>query len=142
MTQNRADLSLEKMMGQISELDQAILKKGQQLPEEINSALFRAARETSIGGNILEKLSPKSVICPTTEARNLIETKYADMSSRDQSISKVIALLAKKIRLLRRARRDLQIKVILRIWLFFHVPLAIGLLGALISHVLAVFFYW
>ena len=53
MTKNRAGLSLEEMMGQISELDQDILQEGQQLPEEINTALLRAARETKIGGNIL-----------------------------------------------------------------------------------------
>jgi hypothetical protein len=52
MTKNRAGLSLDEMMGQISELDQDILKEGQQLPEEINSALLKAARKTSIGGNI------------------------------------------------------------------------------------------
>ena len=142
MTKNRAGLSLDEMMGKISELDQDILKEGQQLPEEINSALLKAVRKTSIGGNIFEKLSPKNVICPTTEARNLIETKFADMSLQDQHISKVIALLAKKTKLLRRARRDIQIKVILQIWLFFHIPLAIALLGTLFSHILAVFFYW
>ena len=142
MTKNRAGLSLDEMMGKISELDQDILKEGQQLSEEINSALLKAVRKTSIGGNIFEKLSPKNVICPTTEARNLIETKFADMSLQDQHISKVITLLAKKTKLLRRARRDIQIKVILQIWLFFHIPLAIGLLGTLFSHILAVFFYW
>ena len=142
MTKNRAGLSLDEMMGQISELDQDILKAGQQLPEEINTALFKAATKTSIGGNIIEKLNPKNVDCPTLEARNLIEKKFADMGLRDQNISRVIALLAKKTKLLRRARRDVQIKVILRIWLFFHIPLAIGLLAALFSHILSVFFYW
>ena len=142
MTKNRAGLSMEEMMGQISELDQQLLEEGQRLPEEINTALLKAARETYIGGNIFEKLSPKNVICPTTEARNLMETKFADMTVHDQGISKIIALLAKKTKLLRRARRDVQIKVILRIWLFFHIPLAVGLLGALFSHILAVFFYW
>ena len=142
MTKNRAGLSLDEMMGQISELDQALLKEGRQLPEELNTALLKAVRETYIGGNIVEKLSPKRIDCPTANARNLIETKYADLSSRDQSISKAIALLAKKQKILRRARRDIQIKVILRIWLFFHVPFAIALLGALVSHILAVFFYW
>ena len=142
MTKNRAGLSLDEMMGQISELDQDILKAGQQLPEEINTALFNAATKTSIGGNIIEKLYPKNINCPTLEARNLIEKKFADMGLRDQNISKVIALLAKKTKLLRRARRDVQIKVILRIWLFFHIPLAIGLLAALFSHILSVFFYW
>tara|TARA_B100001079_G_C16342881_1_gene484425 strand:+ start:303 stop:1145 length:843 start_codon:yes stop_codon:yes gene_type:complete len=142
MTKNRAGLSMEEMMGQISELDQQLLEEGQRLPEEINTALLKAARETYIGGNILEKISPKRIVCPTTEARNLMETKFADMTLHDQGISKIIALLAKKTKLLRRARRDVQIKVILRIWLFFHIPLAVGLLGALFSHVLAVFFYW
>ena len=142
MTKNRAGLSMKEMMGQISELDQQLLEEGQQLPEEINTALLKAARETYIGGNILEKISPKRIVCPTTEARNLMETKFADMTLHDQGISKIIALLAKKTKLLRRARRDVQIKVILRIWLFFHIPLAVGLLGALFSHVLAVFFYW
>ena len=142
MTKNRAGLSLEEMMGQISELDQELLQEGRELPEEVNTALLKAARETKIGGNIFEKLSPKKVLCPTTAARNLIEKKFADMSLSDQSVSKVIALLAKKSKLLRRARRDIQIKVILQIWLYFHIPLAVGLLGALFSHVLAVFFYW
>lgn len=142
MTKNRAGLSMNEMMGQISELDQELLQEGQELPEEINTALLKAARETYIGGNILEKLSPKRIFCPTREARDLIEKKFADMSLSDQRISKVIKLLAKKTKLLRRARRDVQIKVILRIWLFFHIPLAVGLLGALFSHVLAVFFYW
>ena len=142
MTKNRAGLSLDEMMGQISELDQDILKAGQQLPEEINTALFNAATKTSIGGNIIEKLYPKNINCPTLEARNLVEKKFADMGLRDQNISRVIALLAKKTKLLRRARRDVQIKVILRIWLFFHIPLAIGLLAALFSHILSVFFYW
>ena len=142
MTKNRAGLSLEEMMGQISELDQELLQEGRELPEEVNTALLKAARETKIGGNIFEKLSPKKIFCPTREARNLIETKYADMSLSDQRITKVIALLAKKTKLLRRARRDIQIKVILQIWLYFHIPLAVGLLGALFSHVLAVFFYW
>ncbi len=142
MTRNRAGLSLEEMMGQISELDQDILQEGQQLPEEINTALLKAARETSIGGNIIEKLFPERILCPTAEARDLIETKVAVMSLRDQNISRVIALLAKKSKLLRRARRDIQIKVILQIWLYFHIPLAIGLLGALFSHIVAVFFYW
>ena len=142
MTKNRAGLSLEEMMGQISELDQELLQEGRELPEEVNTALLKAARETKIGGNIFEKLSPKKIFCPTREARNLIETKFADMSLSDQRITKVIALLAKKTKLLRRARRDIQIKVILQIWLYFHIPLAVGLLGALFSHVLAVFFYW
>ena len=72
MTKNRAGLSLDEMMGQISELDQALLKEGRQLPEEVNTALLKAVRKTYIGGNIVEKLSPKRIDCPTANAINLI----------------------------------------------------------------------
>jgi len=72
----------------------------------------------------------------------LMEDRYADAGADDPNISKVIALLIRKSNLLRRARRDVQIQAILRVWLFLHVPLALGLLGAMSAHVLAVFFYW
>ena len=34
------------------------------------------------------------------------------------------------------------VKAIMEIWLYFHVPLSIALLAALIGHIISVFFYW
>jgi len=64
------------------------------------------------------------------------------MGALDPNITKIIALIIRKSNLLRRARRDVQVQTLMRIWLFFHVPMAIGLLGALVAHVFSVFFYW
>jgi hypothetical protein len=142
MTANRAGLTLNGMMTQIAELDQEIRESSKHLPQEVSEALLRAAQETCIGGGIFRKLSGRDPACPTGKAQRLMETKYAETGIDDPNIGKVIALLVRKSNLLRRARRDVQIQAILRIWLFFHVPLAVGLLGTLCAHVLAVFFYW
>ena len=50
--------------------------------------------------------------------------------------------LARKDELLGRARRDVRYKALLDLWLYVHVPLSFALLAALISHIVAVFFYW
>ncbi len=58
------------------------------------------------------------------------------------AVTSLLANFAAKQTLLRRIRRDVQIRAILKIWLYFHVPLSFGLLAALIAHVVVVFFYW
>jgi len=54
----------------------------------------------------------------------------------------LLGLLARKEELLARARRDVRYKALLDIWLYVHVPLSFALLGALIAHIISVFFYW
>lgn len=58
------------------------------------------------------------------------------------AVQGLIANFAAKQTLLRRIRRDVQIRAILKIWLYIHVPISFGLLAALITHVIVVFFYW
>jgi len=58
-----------------------------------------------------------------------------------EAARKLVSLLGKKRELVRRARRDVQCKALMDIWLYFHVPLSVALLAALIAHVLAVFIY-
>ena len=51
-------------------------------------------------------------------------------------------MLLKKQELVARARRDVQLKSWLDIWLYIHVPLSVALLVTLITHIVSVFFYW
>jgi hypothetical protein len=39
-------------------------------------------------------------------------------------------------------RRDLRYRVLLELWLYFHVPLSFALLAALLAHVISVFYFW
>jgi len=54
----------------------------------------------------------------------------------------VFGLLLDKHETLERARRELQHKALLDLWLYVHVPLAFALLAALVAHVASVFIYW
>lgn len=142
MAANRSGLTLRDMMAQIAEADQEIRESSTGVSQELSTALLTAAQETRIGGTLFRKLSGTDPNCATTKARRLLESDYAEMGALDPNITKIIALIIRKSNLLRRARRDVQVQTLMRIWLFFHVPMAIGLLGALVAHVFSVFFYW
>jgi hypothetical protein len=58
------------------------------------------------------------------------------------AVQGLIANFAAKQTLLRRIKRDVQIRAILKIWLYIHVPISFALLAALMTHVIVVFFYW
>lgn len=142
MSANRAGETLDSLMLQIVELDQELREAGRHLSEDISHALIRSEQETQIGGTLMRKLTAAAPDCPTRAARILIETQHASQGAVDPNIGKAIALLNRKETLLRRARRDVQIQSILRIWLFVHVPMAVALLAAITAHVVAVFYYW
>jgi hypothetical protein len=142
MAANRSGLTLRDMMAQIAETDQEIRESSTGVSQELSTALLAAAQETRIGGSLYRKLSGTDPKCPTTKARRLLETNYAESGVQNPNITKIIALIIRKSNLLRRARRDVQVQTLMRIWLFLHVPLAVGLLGALAAHVFSVFFYW
>jgi hypothetical protein len=57
-------------------------------------------------------------------------------------IGELISVVSARRVVLKRLRRDAQIRGWLEIWLYVHVPLSLGLLGALIAHVVSVFVYW
>lgn len=57
-------------------------------------------------------------------------------------IRRLFDLITRRRALVERVQRDLQYQARLSFWLYLHVPLAVGLLMALLAHVFAVFFYW
>jgi hypothetical protein len=69
----------------------------------------------------------------------LAKTLTGDAARLDKE---VFGLLLQKDQALTRARRFLQQKAILDLWLYVHVPLAFMLLAALTAHIVAVFIYW
>ncbi|HFD12823.1 MAG TPA: hypothetical protein ENJ32_10205 [Crenotrichaceae bacterium] len=62
-----------------------------------------------------------------------------------EKVDKLRALMetvGRKKSLLKRTRRDVQLKALLQLWLFFHVPVSMALLAALLIHIISVFLYW
>ncbi len=59
-----------------------------------------------------------------------------------EKITQLFGLITRKRTMVERIQRDIQLQSRMAFWLYVHVPLAIGLLAALLCHVVAVFFYW
>lgn len=143
MTENRRGQTLNEMLAQIAEIDAECREAALGLGDEISSAVLNAAQNTRIGGGMRRQLSGHDPACATTAAlqtvQGLAETAEAGQA---ESTRRLISLLLRKEELLRRARRDVQFKALMDIWLYIHVPLTIALIASLAAHIFSVFFYW
>ncbi len=100
----------------------------------------RARASAARGGGSCAGRDPD---CPTAAASNgvqIIGRKLAGEQAKTNH--QLYTLLLKKQELVARARRDVQLKSWLDIWLYVHVPLSIALLVTLTIHIVSVFFYW
>ncbi len=59
-----------------------------------------------------------------------------------ETLQKLLQTVAKRKALLEKVNRDITLRARLTIWLYFHVPLTVALLAALVVHIVAVFIYW
>jgi hypothetical protein len=66
----------------------------------------------------------------------------AEKGAETANLQQLVVLLCRRQAVLRRIRRDIRLRGWLKIWLYFHVPLTVALLVALVLHILATFFYW
>jgi hypothetical protein len=143
MTENRGSRTLAAMMGQIATLDAECRQVSMSLGDDISRHVITATESTRIGGSIAQQLSGRDASCPTAKALAEIRGRAQHLPE-DQAANarRLLALLSEKDSLLRRARRDVQLKALMDIWLYVHVPLTIALVVALTGHVISVFFYW
>jgi len=143
MTMNRRGATLDSMMAQIAEVDRECRQVGMPLGDEINSALLDASQHTAVGGGLMRQLSGRDSNCSTEAALRRVEAlANASQGERASELRQLVMLLTRKVSLLQRARRDVQLTALMKIWVFVHVPLSFALLAALIVHIISVFFYW
>jgi hypothetical protein len=125
------------------ELDRQCVDLALGLSDEYALEVRRSRQETRLGGSARRQLSGRDPRCGTTRAlarvRELARTAPPAMSERAAAL---VVALGRKQELVQRARRDIRIKALMDLWLYFHVPLSFALLAALIAHIVAVFFYW
>lgn len=161
MTLNRAGDSLEDLVAQLEKIDKRCVRDAQSgsLLELIQSAVDGSV----IGGNWWHQLTAKdrsTLVIPSALdperggqiasntdqelAIDLLAARLSQLSGGEEAarIQNLLADLAAKQTLLRRIRRDVQIRARLKIWLYLHVPITFALLAALITHIIVVFFYW
>jgi hypothetical protein len=143
VTDNRRGLSQEQMIAEIDEVDKESLVLSDRISGEIHQIVLESVEGTCAGGGVRAQLAGKSSTAATAAVEKLAE-KLAQTSDAEQSnrLRGVIELLRRKSSLLDRLTRDIRYRAIMDVWLYIHVPLSVALLGALLTHIVAVFFYW
>ncbi|MCK7593147.1 hypothetical protein [Pseudomarimonas salicorniae] len=167
MTRNRENATRNAMLDEIVELDQNALTLADAVDPKIHSVVLRSIERTRLGGGVWMQLTARddseaalSSLRAAATARdkelkkkNRAESKtmfaMVDFLSSETStdkqaeaLRKLIDLLTRKKALAGRVAKDIQLQALMEIWLYVHVPLSIGLLAALVAHIVSVFFYW
>ena len=162
MTRQRGNLRRKELLLQITELDQRSLGLAGLAPRVealIGDSIRRTdldnphlwaqlrARDRSylmIGG---ESASQSAHLVPNFGNHALME-QLAELrlAAPDEgtraTLQSLLECAGAKAALLQRLRRETKLAVMLRIWLFIHVPVCCALLAALFTHVITVFLYW
>lgn len=143
MTDNRRGRTMMTMLSEMADLDRECRDNSSELSDEINRAVLLSSEQTVIGGSVWRQLSGKDPQCATTAAFHQVEqyVQHVDQAQANAA-RRLLTLLGKKVELVQRARRDVQYKALMDIWLYVHVPLSFALLAALTAHIISVFFYW
>jgi hypothetical protein len=142
LTRNRDDSTLESIFLEIANLDQQCRSISHQLDDDTAAIILDSCR-AKVGGGAFRQLSGADPSCPAMRASTAIEGRAA-MASGDETLkfAELSALLSKKCELLKRARSDVRMQAMMKVWLFVHLPVSFALLAALAAHIFSVFYYW
>ena len=154
MTSNRAGETLDGLLEQVQKIDDRCIKDAKSA--NLSSIVESSVLGCSIGGSWWQQLrsSDNSILVDENgrklENKNqervisILAEKLSQSQNSEESglIQTLLASFAAKQTILSRIRRDIQIRGILKVWLYFHVPLSFGLLAALSAHIIVVFYYW
>lgn len=166
MTRNRDNATREALLDEISDIDQNALSLADAVDPKIHAVVLRSIERTTLGGGVWAQLTARDdsdaalaslrSAVDEREKANRKATKEAHTmfamvdflagqaasDKQSDALRKLIDLLTRKKNLASRVARDIQIQAMMEIWLYFHVPLTIALLGALTAHIVSVLFYW
>ncbi|MCC7048899.1 MAG: hypothetical protein IT562_19450 [Alphaproteobacteria bacterium] len=143
MTENRRGATQRELLTQIAELDVKAREISAGLGDDIHGEVMKAQEQLALGGPARRQLSGRDPNCPATVALKRVGDLSLGLPVTDAEKGRaLIALLARKVEMVERVRRDLGFKAMMDVWLFIHVPLTFALLASLTAHVLSVFFYW
>lgn len=143
MTENMGEDSLDGLLLRIAEADKLARKIALLMPDKINNTVLRACRETSIGLSLIDQLSGFQPNCPSAKAVQELTLLGKDLAADQRKLYRELySIMVRRESLVRRARQDLMYRARLGIWLYLHVPFTVGLLVAMLAHIVAVFVYW
>lgn len=143
MSANRDQTTEAQMLASLRSIDRQLHDAAQPLDQEYAELVRSSLDQDAFGGGIIRRMANRYPSCTTIAAHDTIMlVKESQSRMRDDPLEKVASLLGRKRAALARTRRHLQLKAMLEVWLYLHVPLTFALIAALAAHIVSVFFYW
>lgn len=156
ISKNREGGARAELFAELFELDRAARSTASKCASDIAIAVDSSIERTTLGGGIYSQLFSRddSFFIPGegTPVRNTDQQQVVDFVGarlpraakgvEAANLQQLIVLLCRRQVVLRRIRRDIRLYGWLKIWLYFHVPITIALLVALVLHIVVTFFYW
>lgn len=121
---------------EVAELDERSAALASECPGPVRAALAAAAAGP-LYTRFWQPYTGRNRGCATAAALRAITASGAT-----KPVQRAYELVAVRQQLLQRLRTYVRLRKRAELWLLFHVPLSLGLIGALIAHVVSVFFYW
>jgi hypothetical protein len=142
--ENLREGSLEDVLLQITELDELARSRALALPDEVNGLVTESRRNTRIGGTFLQQLTGTQADCPTDKAVQRAQELGRELvaGNQPQLMRDLYPILLQRQKLVAIARRDISLNARMQLWQYFHAPLAISLIAALMAHVATILIYW
>jgi hypothetical protein len=143
MSSNRDQTTEAQMLASLRSIDRQLHDAAQPLDQYHAEMVQGSLDQNPFGGGILRRISNRYPACRTRKAHQaILQTTGSQPTTHDDPLEKVDLLLGRKRAILSRTRKHLQLKAMLEIWLYIHVPLTFALIAALVAHIVSVFFYW
>ena len=143
MSANRDQITETQMLESLRSIDRQLHDAAQPLDQYYAELVQISMRQNPFGGGIFSRLSNRYPRCKTYKAHGaFMDVTGNNPHVGDDPMEKVGSLLGRKKAILARTRKHLQLKALLEVWLYVHVPLTFALIAALSAHIVSVFFYW
>ncbi len=144
LSDNIGDDTLTGLLRKMAELDEQARERASGLPDEVRTLVSKACLETQIAGTLFPRLASGRAGCATEQVVERVQQLGNELISGDQprQLRDLYLVLLQKQRLLRKARAHLRLERRMRLWLYVHTPLSIGLVAAIFVHVVTILVYW
>lgn len=141
LSANRGAATQPQMLASLADLDRQLDAAAQPVGRAYSEIVRLSLTDRNIGGRFAARLSGWHPRCGTAAARAALAAATGPDGD-DDRLAGIAALLDRKAAALAQARRHAQLKALLELWLYVHVPATFALLAALAAHIVSVFFYW
>lgn len=142
MSDNRAENTQGDMLEELDGLTRLLREKSLILPDDETARMRALVQKSPLRGGLITRLRRTDPRCPNQAALTHLNQQMRSAEQTDQKdFLAVIQVLERRNIVLERMRKHRRYTLLMRLWLWFHIPLTIMLLAALTAHIIAVFYY-